>query len=369
MSSVAERVPIEDAPPPRDLCRRVEAALASGEVVCMPTETVYGFAARADLPEALANLRALKSRDAGEPLTWHVGRPDVIERFDRLVPLARRLAERYWPGPLTLVLEGLPRGVDGLEGIAPESWTGMRLPAHRGTAGVLEALPFPVVMTSANTSGDEPLLDADSIAEGFGPRLALLLDGGPSRLGEPSGVLRLGRGSFRLLREGLVSIGDLRRVAGLRIGFCCTGNTCRSPMAEGLAKLELGRRLGSEATPDGLAEFGFEVESFGVFAGAGAPPSEHAVEVLRGAGYDLSGHRSAPATLEGVTALDRVYCLTPAHLENLRALLPPGKAHHLELLDPDGDGIPDPIGGPLETYRMCAERIGDAIQRRAADWA
>jgi len=365
MSSLAEVLPLADAPPDPGVVARVEAALGAGRLVCIPTETVYGVAARADDPKALAALLALKGRSADEPLTWHVGSAGVLEAFEHLRPLARRLAERYWPGPLTLVLEGVPAG---LERVARDGFTGLRLPAHRGTAGILAALPFPVVASSVNKSGQPPLLDPERVLAAFGDGVELVLDGGRSRLGEPSTVLRLGRGRFELIREGLVDEAQLRAAAGLSIGFCCTGNTCRSPMAEGLAKLELARRVGVDDVSE-IARFGFEVRSMGVAAGFGAPAAEHAVAILAEAGYDLSGHRSTQATMEDVLELDRVYCLTPSHREALVAALPPGRAEHVQLLDPDGEPIPDPVGAPREVYRACMESIAGCIARRADEWA
>ncbi len=362
MSSLAELIPFQDAPPARALRKRVGEVLGSGLLVALPTETVYGVAARADDPAALERLRDLKGRDPREPLTWHVAEREAVERFEHLVPLARRLVKRYWPGPLTLVLEGVP---SGLEGIALDGWTGLRLPAHRGTAGLIASFDFPVVLSSVNKRGEEPLVDAGAIVERFGAGLELVLDGGPSRLGEASGVLKLGRAHFDVLREGLSSIDELRAAAGLSIGFCCTGNTCRSPMAEGLAKKLLRERLG---TTD-LAAFGFRVVSMGVFAPAGAPPSAHAVEVMRDVGYDLTGHETSPAISEEIQKLDRVFCLTPSHLDALVAMVPPGRAKHVELLDPEGNAVPDPIGGTRDDYRRCMERIRACIEKRAADWA
>jgi len=153
--------------------------------------------------------------------------------------------------------------------------------------------------------------------------------------------------------------------AGLRIGFVCTGNTCRSPMAEGLARSLLTRRLGSED----LAAFGFRILSMGVFAGSGSPASEHAVEALAAQKIDISEHRSQPAVPEIVRELDRVYALTQGHLSSLKKMLPPNRVRHLSLLDPDGEDVSDPIGGTLDDYRRCAEKIRSALEARLDEWA
>src|SRR5262245_11031568 len=106
MSRRPDREKAPDAGPASELVLRDDAILGRGGLVAMPTETVYGIAARADHPEALASLRELKGRPEDLALTWHIGSTDAIESQGRLAPPARRLAARYWPGPLTLVVPG-----------------------------------------------------------------------------------------------------------------------------------------------------------------------------------------------------------------------------------------------------------------------
>ncbi len=360
---MAERLPFDEPPPSRAVRRRIAAALEAGELVALPTETVYGLAARADLPAAVERLRALKGRDPALALTWHVGTREALERFPRPSAMARRLAQRYWPGPLTLVLPGVPPGLDLA---AKDGWTGVRLPAWLPTSRMLADLPFPIVATSANPSGQPPLLDAEAVDAVFGTELALVLDGGRPRLGEASVVLKLGPGHFELLRAGILDLEALRATAGLSIGFVCTGNTCRSPMAEGIARDLLARALA--VGRERLGEFGFSVRSMGVLAGSDAPPAAHAVELLAKDDIDISGHRSRLALPEEIAALDRVYAFSPRHLEALRLLLPPGGAKHCELLDPLGEEVPDPIGGPAQEYEKAAAAIRRMVERRLPEW-
>ncbi|MBK8179518.1 MAG: Sua5/YciO/YrdC/YwlC family protein [Planctomycetes bacterium] len=336
--------------------------LTDGGVVAVPTETVYGLAARADLPSAVERLRGIKDRSPGQALTWHVGSLRPLEQDElrwRLSPMARRLAQRYWPGPLTLVLPGVPRG---LEAAAQDGWIGVRLPAHAATAELLDSLPFPVVATSANRRGRPALADPQAIAREFAGEVELVLDSGPPRLGESSAVLRLGPGHFELLRPGLVDLEHLRRTAGLRIVFVCTGNTCRSPMACVQATQALARRL--EVPRTRIGEFGFEISSSGVAASGGGRIARHALEVLGELGPEYERlareHRTEPAIPEDLLEADRIYALTNSHLEILRAMLPPARAKHLALLDPSGRDVPDPIGSDLSEYRQCRGPLGGA---------
>lgn len=363
MTRSVERIDWDPKVPRRAARLAARRALEAGELIALPTETVYGLAARADDEAALGRLRSIKGRSPEQPLTWHIGGHEALARFEHLSPLAERLAERYWPGPLTLVLPGAARGVEGL---ASEGWTGVRLPAHVGTAEWLARLPFPVAASSANLHGEEPLSDAARVEAAFGSDLALVLDGGPPRMGESSTVLKVGPGHFELLREGLIDLERLRETAGLAIGFVCTGNTCRSPMAEGLARALCARAL--DVAPERVGDFGFHFSSMGVFAGPGAPASEHSVSALRAEGIDISQHASQPVTLEAIQSLDRVYALTRGHLDALLSVLPPGADRHCELLDPGGRDVPDPIGGSMADYETTRERIREALEARAPSW-
>ncbi len=342
---------------------RLAHALREGELVGLPTETVYGIAARADLPRALERLQRVKATAAARAFTWHVASAEALRHFSRLAGPARRLSARYWPGPLTLVLSGVPAGLDG---VAQNGWTGVRMPAHERALEIIAALEFPLVASSANLAGAPPLLEAQALRREFGLELAFVVDGGRARMGEASTVLQLGPGTFRVLREGLIDARALRRAAGLSIAFVCTGNTCRSPLAMTLARARLALCL--DVAPERIGEFGFEVASFGLLAGAGEPASEHAQALMAQRGLDLSQHRSQRAVPEELVGFDRIYAMTRRHLEALVAALPPSKREACSLLDPAGRDLPDPIGGPLQAYAECAARIEQALEQRAREW-
>ncbi len=361
MSSTLRRFLTTDGALPEHVRREIGTLLAEGGVVALPTETVYGLAVRADRSEAVRRLRELKGREPALPLTWHVSSLAPLEIVEELPRIVRRLATRYWPGPLTLVVRAR---AEGTREVSNGGWLGMRLPAHAGTRALLEELPFPVVMSSANKSGQPPLCAADDVARVFGGGIDYLVDGGTTRIGEPSAVLRVARGRFELLREGLLTLDELRRTAGLRIAFVCTGNTCRSPMARTLAHGLVAKRLGTSAVED----FGFELGSMGLSASHGSPASPHAVSAMAARGLDLSDHSSRMATLEILRDLDRVYGLTEAHVDALRAMLPPQRAAVVALLDPGGFDISDPVGGTAADYEHCAVRIAEALERRVEEW-
>lgn len=353
--------PVHDEPAPPEVRARALEALAAGQIVALPTETVYGLAVRADDPEALKRLATCKGRADEQCLTQVVADGQILEDLPELGPLARRLGERYWPGPLTLVVRASDRSPQLL---APDGWQGLRVPAQNATRDLIAAAPFPIALTSANHHGEAPAVDAQQVEAAFGDSVAVIWDAGPTRLGEASGVLRLGRGSLEVLRPGLVDDDSLRRTAGWRIVFVCTGNTCRSPMAEGLARSLLTERLGGP-----LQEFGFEVSSMGVFGAPGSPASRDAVDVLSERGVDIAEHRSSPLINGLLADADEILCLTRSHADALLSVLAPRHAGRVRLIIPSGEDVPDPIGQGVDVYRHTADVIERAIRERLDDWA
>lgn len=352
-----------------ELVAEVKATLESDGLVLLPTETVYGIAARADSASALAALSTAKQRPTGEPFTWHAGGADCLSALGADSQMIHRLAERYWPGPLTLVL---PDNHDYLPHIANKGRVGVRLTAHKGTASILSALPFPVAMTSANLHGDAPACSVEDLNESVRSALSLIITDGPARIGESSTVLRTGRSrdeeswSFEVLREGLHDLEALRSAAGLRIVFVCTGNTCRSPLAEGLTKVLISDELG--CSPESLRELGFHVSSAGVYAYGGGPISQHSYEELKHRGIELGDHRATTANERLLSRADKIYCLSRSHLDGVLDLLPRDRAHTASLLDTDGADVPDPIGGSSSDYKRCADHIAGLLKARLRDW-
>jgi L-threonylcarbamoyladenylate synthase len=189
------------------------SALREGRLILLPTETVYGLAADAANPRAVAAIYEAKGRPSFNPLIAHVADLAGAERIARFDAPARRLAERFWPGPLTLVLPAAePCPVSDLARAGLDT-VAVRVPGHPVARAVLAAFGGPVAAPSANRSGrPSPTTLADALEE-TGAAAAAALDGGPCRVGLESTVVAL-LDRPRLLRPGAVTRAEIEAVIG-----------------------------------------------------------------------------------------------------------------------------------------------------------
>ncbi|MDD3468532.1 MAG: L-threonylcarbamoyladenylate synthase [Thermoguttaceae bacterium] len=229
----------------RDIYRIVES-LKLGGILVLPTETVYGLAVLLSRPNAVARLSNFKGRKPGHAFSLAV--PDyswVRKMLPQISPLAERFARRCWPGPLTLVLDASPLGIAVPEAIrqliAPSGTLGIRVPSHQVTCSILHAVGEPIVLTSANISGNTPACTAHEATESLPAGVDIVVDGGPCEYSEASTVVRVHGWEYEILREGVIKASTLHQLASRMIVFACTGNTCRSPMAEVICRALLER--------------------------------------------------------------------------------------------------------------------------------
>lgn len=186
--------------------------LSRNELVVLPTETVYGLAGLSTSREAVAKIYAAKNRPPSNPLISHVADIAMAERYATFDPVSRRLAEAFWPGPLTVVLplragEGIDRS-----STADQGSVAMRAPvgfAH----DVIAQLGKPLAAPSANTSGRISPTTARHVADDLGERISLIVDGGPTTLGVESTVIRVTDAGVVILRPGALRADLLAEVA------------------------------------------------------------------------------------------------------------------------------------------------------------
>ncbi|MCX6964444.1 MAG: L-threonylcarbamoyladenylate synthase [Verrucomicrobia bacterium] len=188
-------------------------ALAAGEPVAMPTETVYGLAADALSPNACAKIFEAKNRPLSDPLIVHIPSIDWLPRLTSPTPAALQLAEKFWPGPLTMVLPRQPIVPDIVT--AGQETVAIRMSAHPLFQEVATAFGKPLAAPSANRFGRiSPTSAAHVLAELDG-RIPFILDGGPCAHGIESTIVHVSDDGLRILREGPITREDLRAFAPL----------------------------------------------------------------------------------------------------------------------------------------------------------
>lgn len=183
---------------------RAADLLRAGELVALPTETVYGLGADARNPKALAKIFAAKGRPADHPLIVHV--PDVLhlDQWAREIPdAALLLAKSFWPGPLTLILKRQSTVPDLVTG--GQDTVGLRIPNHPLALELLKTFDGGIAAPSANRFGRISPTTAQHVREELGDRVALVLDGGPCAVGIESTIVDLSRGEPVILRPGIIS--------------------------------------------------------------------------------------------------------------------------------------------------------------------
>lgn len=354
---------------PRDVVHRAVEALSAGKIIAIPTETVYGLAASALHPEAVQRLIEIKGRSADKPLAFSIkSADDALDYVPNMSSVARRIARRSWPGPITLVLDTdhpdsvihrLDQSVR--EATIPQGTVGLRVPDHELTLQIMRLCAGPIVLTSANLSGDAPAINGAEVKDKVGEHIDLILDDGPAKFGQPSSVVRIKENEFSVLRTGLVDEATIEKLTHFIALVVCTGNTCRSPMGEGLLAQRIADRLGiSVASLEGK---GVTVMSAGIAAMPGAPAADQAIDVMRQVGVDISCHQSQPITGRLAKFADLILTMTNGHRQALISHWPMLETR-TKTIRRDGGDIGDPIGRPVAVYRATAEQIDSQL----AEW-
>ncbi|MDP2808060.1 MAG: L-threonylcarbamoyladenylate synthase [bacterium] len=323
-------------------------ALNRGQVMAFPTDTVYGLGCRADQSQAVKKIYRLKGRNFSKPLILFINDPRGLAQTTRQIPeYARKLMDAYWPGPLTMVFSASDQVIKW--GLDKEGTIGIRIPKHQALQAILNQLDCPLATTSANASGAAESCNPLQVMEAFKGPVDLILDGGALPRCRPSTVLDLSREHPVILRRGDIGRQELAELLQLPVKqdkvevlFVCTGNTCRSPMAEGYLKHILPKQWKDRVS----------IRSCGARALPGMQATDKGQETAKKCGFDITGHHSRTLTDSLIKQADIIIALEEGHRQDILKLYPKAQVSLLAV-----DGVPDPVGGTLDDYAKTLELI------------
>lgn len=327
--------------------------IRKGGLVVFPTETVYGIAADFSNPQAMKRLREVKRRADNKPFSILISQIGLISNYTWTTDSKLfKLIYACWPGPLTVVVPSKEEG----------KTIGVRMPDHSIALKLVQDSQCTIAAPSANIEGNTPPSTCAEALRDLDGLVDIAIDGGEARIGTGSSVVDMTKKDPVVLRGGVITQEDVNRIVGKKtVLFVCTGNSCRSVMAEYLLKERVKGRDDIEVVSAGT----------GVFIQSGA--SSETVAVLAEEGIDAASHLAQPINTILLKKSDLIIVMTRNHRDQVLERVPEVEKRVYLLKEfanipssgEDNLDVPDPIGKPRGFYKECLREVKEAIHKIA----
>jgi len=356
----------------RDLVHLAVQSVAEGQLVILPTESSYILACSALHPIAVEKLLQIHNQKLiAEPVLFLRSASELKDYIPAPSPILQRVATRLWPGPLIIKVSlQQPDSLAKQFPVALQSYIenhdaeiGLRVASHPAIDEIQKLSPGPLLTGEILRLPNSWALDSHSAAASVGRFAGLIVDDGPTALATPASMLQVANNHCRVSREGAIDQEDIRGATSLIILLVCTGNTCRSPMAQALLQEKLREKFKPFFTagpPPAIAL------SAGTNAASGSGASHEAVQAMRVRGLDLSEHVSRQVNQDLLANSDLILTMTQNHRQALLGRWPQ-YTHKVMLLSSGGRDVADPFGGSQQVYLAAAAEIEHFLDELVSD--